>query len=49
MQCDIMDWTKAQVLGGQFVDGVDAKDASALPTGEWCGLCRWVLGGKIDF
>jgi len=34
MQCDIMDWTKAQVLGGQFVDGVDARDASALPTGE---------------
>jgi hypothetical protein len=26
--------TKGQVLGGQFVDGADAKDASALPTGE---------------
>jgi hypothetical protein len=34
MQCDIMDWTKAQVLGGQFVNGVHAKDASALPTSE---------------
>lgn len=26
-----MVWTKGQVLGGQFVDGADAKDAGALP------------------
>jgi hypothetical protein len=47
-QYNKMVWTKGQVLGGQFVDGADAKDAGALPAIGWCGLCRWVLSGKID-